>query len=423
MVIESALEDFNETAGVEFSIDFAINGSVAVDMCEAKMYHIVFMDVMMPVMDGVEATRQIHILSPKSIIVAVTASGDPQKQKKILQAGAEDYIHKPIDMIVFMARIKHYCFLAQARKTKTIKPSASVINCINKNVLIAKTLFYIENEEHLAQFWEYCLFNLPNNGNLSDAVRTLYLIASSVLEKKITPEIAIEYTQDTYYFTMIGVENFNEINLRRLLKQYLSTIPYKIILDRFSIAVRTQESPKEQEMKLVEIKSISQNEEPTQTLVKKKASTQKYVCDYIGEEELLDIKEYLGSLKSLLLIVSSGDIEPDEIDEISYLLGHIGKVANLYPESYSIGVAISNLSRDIEENAASFQQKSSLLGEMCVAYGEDLNDWIRLVFEEGTNDVNCMDESIIFNSLMISQIILGMEQSASEIDLDDIFDF
>ena len=424
MVIESALEDFSEASGTEFSIDFAINGAVAVEMCEARMYHVIFMDVMMPVMDGIEATRRIHLLSPKSMIVAVTASGDPANQKKIFQAGAEDYIHKPIDMVVFMARIKHYCFLAEVRKSKALKASASVRNCINKNVLVPKILFQIENEDQLAEFWEYCLFNLPNNGDLSDAVRTLYLIASYVLEKEITPEIAIEYTHDTYYFTMSDIESFNETNLRALLGQHLSAIPYKIISDRFSIAVRTQEGEKEEESEVVETtpSPLGKNE-PTVSVKKRESSSQKFVCDYISPEELVDIKEYLGSLTSLLLVVSSGEIEVDEIKEIAFFLGHIGKVATLYSESYSIGIAISNLSRDIDDNVAAFQEKSSLLGEMCVAYGEDLSTWVRLVFEEGTNDVNCMDESIIFNSMMISQTILGSEPPAEQVDLDEIFDF
>jgi CheY-like chemotaxis protein len=424
MVIESALEDFSEATGSEFSIEFAINGAVAVEMCEAKNYHIVFMDVMMPVMDGIEATRHIHALSPKTMIVAVTASGDPANQKGILQAGAEDYIHKPIDMVVFMARIKHYCFLAEVRKSKALKASASVRNCINKNVLVPKILFQIENEDQLAEFWEYCLFNLPNNGDLSDAVRTLYLIASYVLEKEITPEIAIEYTHDTYYFTMSDIENFNEANLRSLLGQHLSAIPYKIVSDRFSIAVRTQEGKKGPETPPIERGTPSPRvSESAITPKPREAVSQKVVCDYISPEELIDIKEYLGSLTSLLLVVSSGEIEVDEIKEIAFFLDHIGKVATLYSESYSIGIAITNLSRDIDENVMAFQAKSSLLGEMCVAYGEDLSTWVRLVFEEGTNDVNCMDESIIFNSMMISQTILGGESPAEQVDLDEIFDF
>ncbi len=432
MVIENALEEFNETTGTEFSIEFAMNGAVAVEMCKGKNYHIVFMDVMMPVMDGIEATRHIHTLSPKSMIVAVTASGDPANQKAILQAGAEDYIHKPIDMVVFMARIKHYCFLAEVRKTKALKASASVRNCINKNVLVPKILFQIENEDQLAEFWEYCLFNLPNNGDLSDVVRTLYLIASYVLEKEITPEIAIEYTHDTIYFTMSDIENFNEANLRTLLRQHLSAIPYKIVSDRFSIAVRTKEE-KKSDVELSPIALVEVEEEILEAPVrsvqgatvfkKREPSAQKFVCDYISPEELIDIKEYLGSLTSLLLIVSSGEIESDEVKEIAFFLSHIGKVATLYPESYSIGIAITNLARDIDENVEPFQEKSTFLGEMCVAYGQDLSSWVRLVFEEGTNDVNCMDESIIFNSMMISQTLLGSEQPAQEVDLDEIFDF
>ena len=91
-----------ENTGIE--IDFAINGKEAVDMVTAApgKYDIIFMDVQMPKMDGLEATRHIRSLSgvkyDKPPIVAVTANVFREDTETYLSVGMNDHIGKPIDI-------------------------------------------------------------------------------------------------------------------------------------------------------------------------------------------------------------------------------------------------------------------------------------------------------------------------------------
>ena len=81
------------------SVDTAVNGQEAVDKTMKKKYDIVFMDIQMPVMDGVEATKTIRSndanLCSKSIIIALTANISKTDIEMYLQNGMDDFLNKP----------------------------------------------------------------------------------------------------------------------------------------------------------------------------------------------------------------------------------------------------------------------------------------------------------------------------------------
>lgn len=82
-----------------YEIDTVENGKLAVEACLAKVYDVVFMDVQMPVMDGLVATRLIRDQSKrigKPIIIALTADAMPEDRDKCMRAGMDDYLSKPI---------------------------------------------------------------------------------------------------------------------------------------------------------------------------------------------------------------------------------------------------------------------------------------------------------------------------------------
>lgn len=85
--------------------DIAINGHDAINALGAKNYHIIFMDIQMPEMDGLEATKFIRQnLEKQPIIIAMTANALSEDRDACLAAGMDDYLSKPmkIDDIVNM---------------------------------------------------------------------------------------------------------------------------------------------------------------------------------------------------------------------------------------------------------------------------------------------------------------------------------
>ena len=86
-----------------FSImpDDALSGQDAITLCETKKYDIIFMDHMMPNMDGIEATkilRESDGINSKTPIIALTANALQGMKEMFLNNGFDDFVAKPIDL-------------------------------------------------------------------------------------------------------------------------------------------------------------------------------------------------------------------------------------------------------------------------------------------------------------------------------------
>ena len=80
-------------------VDVVSSGSEAVSAVNDFRYDVVFMDVNMPTMDGIEATKKIinsHPFNDRPKIVALTASTLPEEKEKCMEAGMDDFITKPV---------------------------------------------------------------------------------------------------------------------------------------------------------------------------------------------------------------------------------------------------------------------------------------------------------------------------------------
>jgi signal transduction histidine kinase/CheY-like chemotaxis protein len=95
----------------------ANNGKEAVDMQTATPFDVILMDMLMPEMDGLQATRIIRsssaIVQPE--IVAMTANALPEDRAACLQAGMNDYISKPIKLEILMDVLKQTASIVVAK--------------------------------------------------------------------------------------------------------------------------------------------------------------------------------------------------------------------------------------------------------------------------------------------------------------------
>jgi CheY-like chemotaxis protein len=86
----------------------AYTGKEAVDFFKKDNFNIVLMDIKMPVMDGLEATKQIKEINSKVPIIAVTAYALENEKEKAIAAGCDDIITKPIDKDDLINKINSY---------------------------------------------------------------------------------------------------------------------------------------------------------------------------------------------------------------------------------------------------------------------------------------------------------------------------
>jgi CheY-like chemotaxis protein len=80
-----------------YTPDVVQNGKEVLEIVGNKKYDLILMDVQMPQMDGLEATRMIRLcLEVQPVIIAMTANSMLGDREECLQAGMDDYISKPV---------------------------------------------------------------------------------------------------------------------------------------------------------------------------------------------------------------------------------------------------------------------------------------------------------------------------------------
>ena len=90
-----------------YQYDRAKNGQEAVEMVDKTKYDIVLMDIKMPVMDGLEATKAIKEKYPDLPVVALTANAFDSDRQLAFDAGFNDFLSKPVSSEACLQTIKN----------------------------------------------------------------------------------------------------------------------------------------------------------------------------------------------------------------------------------------------------------------------------------------------------------------------------
>ena len=91
-----------------YQVQTATNGHEAIKMAKKITPHLILLDIMMPEMDGIEACEKIRGVKAleNTLIAFLTARGEDYSQMAGFDAGADDYITKPVKPKVLMSKIK-----------------------------------------------------------------------------------------------------------------------------------------------------------------------------------------------------------------------------------------------------------------------------------------------------------------------------
>lgn len=90
------LKDFLVSIGCTQILD-AVDGQMAIDIYKEKRPDIVFLDIVMPVKNGITAVKEIIAFDPEAYIIMTSSVGTQENLKEALKAGAKDFIQKPLD--------------------------------------------------------------------------------------------------------------------------------------------------------------------------------------------------------------------------------------------------------------------------------------------------------------------------------------
>lgn len=109
-VMRNLLETYaNEREDIDFNILEVETGREALNFVSSATFELILMDIMMPDMDGIEATKKIREFDREALIIAVSAIVDSEtKQQQIFQVGANAFLPKPILIEDFFELLDRY---------------------------------------------------------------------------------------------------------------------------------------------------------------------------------------------------------------------------------------------------------------------------------------------------------------------------
>lgn len=161
-----------------FTVDTAGSGEEAIVLASVNDYDALVLDLGLPDRHGLTVIQQLRRRGNKTPILVLTGNHDRQMTVQALNAGADDYVTKPIDPDEFQARIRALVRRGGAQRTEIVSSGNLVLNRLTRQVLIAGKDFAVTARE-LAVL-EHFLLN-------SDQVVTRTTLLEKVWEMNFDP--------------------------------------------------------------------------------------------------------------------------------------------------------------------------------------------------------------------------------------------
>lgn len=407
MTIELLLEEFEN-----LNIDEANDGEEALNKCKSKKYDLIFMDIMMPKMDGIAATKEIRKFDKKTMIIAISALDEEKSKEEMIINGAEDFITKPIDSKLFIKRVENYLEILKYRGTKSYDYEA--INLFNKEVYNKSVIFRVFDNSSLSYFWEYFLSDEDKKVyKLSEGIRVLYALGAWLIKKGEKFTFIDEESDDCHYITQSGLGGIKEHIVKKLLIKHFDSKAFLIKDGVLSIKMN-KISPQNAILKKESIRMDSEKE-----AVLRQSFTEKTTAKQFVKSSAIDLMDKIESLEDLedRLDKELFSLENKKPTIDVYMLLADGfeeynELIRLLIEFQSIVFALSSLAeflRTIDKyNLNEKNEKKIIL--LLTNILLDLSNWRKTIFiEQQTNDIHYLDSSLLSSCLQIEMIVKEKE--------------
>ncbi len=123
---------------------FAENGQQAIALCDEEAFDLILMDMAMPVMDGLEATRRIRAeagVNQTTPIIAMTANAFEDDKQACFDAGMDDFLSKPLEIDKLRRTLRHWASAVQASAPEEAAPADEIVELPDDEPLIDAAAF------------------------------------------------------------------------------------------------------------------------------------------------------------------------------------------------------------------------------------------------------------------------------------------
>ena len=207
----------------DIKVDVADNGLAAIKKFEKNTYHLILMDIQMPIMDGFSAAKKIRELNKKIPIIALSANITPSTIYEIINVGMNDYISKPINLQKLYTKLNKY--LQVENRSHKENHDTSIINSNYEHINISKALTLINNNKELLNsifesfLNKYKDFNILNSQDIDKDSHSLNGLILNIGGEKLY-SLSQEYTNTKSLNTLKDIQS--ELNnVLNEIKNYL----------------------------------------------------------------------------------------------------------------------------------------------------------------------------------------------------------
>lgn len=413
LTLELLVEEFQDV-----EILTAENGLEAVKLCQKELVDLILMDIMMPVMDGIEATQKIRHFNKRVMIVAVSALDDEKSKDTMILHGCEDYITKPIDASVFSKRIKNYLDLIDFRKERKFDNQA--INLFTKEVNNRYTIFRIHNKPSLGEFWEYFLVNTNKDAlYLSECIRIIYALAAFILETRQNLQITHEENDQYHFFTVPGVEIVGEDVVRNILNKHYPQGKFVIQEELVSFMLEKLQPPKPEE-----IDAIIKSEE--QAILRKEHKNGTHATEYVENtpinlvSKIEDLEMHEDEL-DVKLIEFEAHPDSEKLQQVGEYFYQYALVIEELVEFQHLAYAIESLSKMLKslDIASLDAKKQKMLATFLLTILEDITNWRKTIFIlKEARDIHYLDASLLSSCMQTEMLVQEKKPDIEESELE-----
>lgn len=234
----------------QVKVDTAGSGKECIDKLEKQIYDIVFLDHMMPDMDGIETLKIIkeEQMAVGTAFIALTANAVSGAKQIYMDAGFDDYLSKPINGSDLESTLFHY--LDESLIVREGKQATPVIDATNRPLaMVGSTLdidqalshFGQSKEDYMAAIYEFCDNNRYNDLELNFSIKDMpgYMVnlkaaqeessALGLTEMAEKIRLMVEAVQNedelymnAYHRELIDIYRMAVMNLETAVKEYLA---------------------------------------------------------------------------------------------------------------------------------------------------------------------------------------------------------
>lgn len=396
LTLELLLEEFENV-----QIHEAADGAEAVACFEEQSFDLVFMDIMMPIMDGIEATKIIKSRYPSTMIIALSALDDKESKLNMLLAGAEDYLTKPIESELFTQRIKNYLDILAHRLEPVNNTGA--INPFTTKTFHKKVIFAVDDESALAEFWDDAL----NDGMLSghsDTVRVVYGLGLWLLKTEHSFEIVLEKSQTEHYLSILRCGSIKRSILNNILTKHLPDSVY--ICDEDALYFKLPQFAQS-------LGGTIAVDDETKSILTKTHDGGISASEYVATTAIsimpkIESLEVLEEALDEVVIGYENDPKDSNLEKLIGKFEEYNEVIELLTEFEHLSFAINNLTTFLQSLIGREIEKDKIqqLATMLLHLLHDLTSWREQIFikQEALN-IHYLDASLLSSCMQIEAIL------------------